>query len=211
MRRLVQVVRKNGTTFTLGALPQNNYGYMALGAEPEGVYVTSTGGQGGLWLLDYSGGVKQVESSGFYQLAAFGYAYGTVTPFVPQGGNNVIVRLNLKTGQTANWFTRPGLESKVVGVTLDGTPIIEASDRTSAQVWLGTQTPKLLHVAVLDSTRQSPPYMGYQPQQPVYAITALGDQAGIWVATYDGLFLYTDKAGWEFASSTTGQLGSTIQ
>lgn len=207
----VQAVRRNGTTFMLGTLPQNNTGYSALGAEPEGVYVTTDNGQGGLWLLDYSGGVKQVAATGFYQLAAFGYAYGTVTPFVPQGGTNVIIRTNLKTGQTVNWFTRPGLESRVVGVTLDGTPIIEASDRTSAQVWLGAQNPKLLHVAVLDPTRQSSNYPGYQPQQPAYAITALGDQVGIWVATYDGLYLYTDKAGWEFASSTTGQLGSTIQ
>ncbi|HET7465252.1 MAG TPA: hypothetical protein VFL29_01185 [Candidatus Dormibacteraeota bacterium] len=207
----VQVVRKNGSTYLLGALPENNYGFNALGAEPEGVYVTSGSGQGGLWLLDYSGGVKQVAATGFWQLAAFGYAYGTVTPFVPQGGTNVIMRINLKTKAIANWFSRPGLESRVVGVTLDGTPIIEASNTTTAQVWLGTQNAKLLHTEVLDTTRQGPVYPGYQPQAAIYAITALGDQVGIWVATTNGLYLYTDKSGWELASQTTGQLASTIQ
>jgi hypothetical protein len=207
----VEVVRRNGTTFTLGALPQNNYAFNALSAEPEGVYVTSSSGQGGLWLLGYAGGVKQISASGFWQLAAFGYAYGTVTPAVPQGGTNVILRLNLKTGQSTNWFTRPGLQSRVVGVTISGTPIIEAASQTTAQVWLGTQTGKLLHTEAIDGSRQANPYYGYQPYPSVYAITALGDQVGIWVSTTSGLYLYTDKAGWEFASQTTGQLASTIQ
>lgn len=200
---VVQVVRRNGTTYQLGGLPQNVYSFGAISAEPEGVYVVNTGGQGGLWLLDYSGGVKQLAQSGFWQVASFGYAYGTITSSVPQGGTNVIRRMNLKTGLTTDWFTRPGKRSQVVGVTINGTPIIESTSSTTDEVWLGTQTPKLL------ATNYAPP-SGVNGQQP-YVMSALGDQVGIWIATTTGLYLYTDKAGLEFASSATGQLASTIQ
>lgn len=201
---VVVVVRRDGTTFQLGALPQNVFTFGAISAEPEGVYVINTTGQGGLWLLDYAGGVKQLAPNGFWQMAAFGYAYGTITPSVPQGATNVIRRMNLKTGQTADWFSRPGMQSQVVGMTINGTPIIEARSVSVSEVWLGTQTPKLLH-----STMAMPPTGMYGQQ--LYVTSALGDQVGIWVATTNGLYLYTDKSGWELASQTTGQLASTIQ
>lgn len=200
---VVEVVRRNGTTFQLGPLPSNVYTFGAISAEPEGVYVVKGAGEGGLWLLDYSGGVKQIASSGFWQAASFGYAYGTITQSVPQGGTNVILRLNLKTGLTTDWFTRPGKQSQVVGVTINGTPIIESMSSTTDEVWLGTQTPKLL------ATNYAPPSGMYGPQR--YVTSALGDQVGIWIATQTGLYLYTDKAGLEFASSATGELASTIQ
>lgn len=203
----VAVMRANGTTYVLGALPQGNgVTFSILSAEPEGVYAGLQSGQGGLWILDYAGGVRAVYPVGFWQLAAFGYAYGTVTPFVPQGATNVVQRLNLKTGAAVDWFSRPGMQSRVVGVTVNGAPVIEATSTTTVEVWLGTQTPKLLHSETFTASPT-----GGMMGQPGYVVSALGDQVGIWVATNKGLYLYTDKAGWEFASPTTGILASTIQ
>ena len=201
----VEAVRRDGTTYMLAPLPQSpTYAFTILSAEPEGVYVSTLSGQGGLWLLDYAGGIRQVSPTGFWQLAAFGYAYGTVTPYVPQGATNVILRMNMKTGVYVEWFTRPGMQSHTVGVTVAGMPVIEATSAATDEVWLGTQVPKLL------TSRPAPATVpGGQPG--AYVSSALGDEVGIWVATSAGLYLYTDKAGWEFASPTTGMLASTIQ
>lgn len=208
----VMLVGKNGSPSLLANLPSNMYGYSVLSAEPEGVYVTALQGQGGLWRVDYSGGVHVVTATGFWQSAAFGYGYGTVTPSVPKGGTNVIRRIDLKTGAITDWFTVGGFQSRVVGLTQAGVPIIEASTDTLAEVWLGTAQPKLLHTETLTpSTANPPPYMGYQSQPPVYVVTALGDKLGIWVGTEGGLYLYSDQSGWELASTTTGQLGSDLQ
>lgn len=200
----VWIARINGTTDRLAALPAGNNSYTVLSAEPEGVYVSAQDGQGGLWLLDYTGKIRQVYATGFWQLAAFGYAYGTVTPYVPQGGTNTIIRLNLKTGQTANWFSETNFESRVVGITLAGVPIITTGNGYMVKVWFARAPadagPLLLYQ-----------YTGGQPGSMPYVLSALGDQTGIWVAMSNGLYLWTSKAGWEFASGTTGMLGSTIQ
>ena len=200
----VWIARSNGATDPLAPLPAGSNSYSLISAEPEGVYVSAQDGQGGLWLLDYTGKIRQVYATGFWQLAAFGYAYGTVTPYVPQGGTNIIIRLNLKTGQTASWFSETNFEARVVGITLAGVPIITTGDGYMVKVWLARAQadagPLLLYQ-----------YTGGQPGSMPYALSALGDQTGIWVAMSNGLYLWTSKAGWEFASPTTGMLASTIQ
>ncbi len=178
------------------------YSYGVVGAEPEGLYVIFNSWPGGpdsqsqgLMYVDYSGlNTHYVIETGFWSAAAYGYAYGTLTRSVPDGAGNVLRRLDLKTGQAGDWFTRPGLVSKVIGFTTEGIPIVFASSPERSEVWLVAPAPQLLFSGSADFTTTS----------------AGGDSIGIWVASNRGLFLYTQTAGWELASDTVGQLASTF-
>ena len=199
----VWIARSDGTSSALAML-RPGMPLTIVGVEPEGVYVSPQERQGGMVLLDYAGGTRQVSATGFWQLAAFGYAYGTVTPYVPQGGTTTIKMLNLKTGKVQDWFTDPGFQATVIGIDLNAVPIIAASNETTLKIWLArpqsTGGPIVLyqHDGRADNNRP-------------YPMSAVGDRFGVWVAMSDGLHLWSPQSGWEFVSSATGQIGSTMQ
>src|ERR1700737_433791 len=74
--------------------------------EASGVYAVNPG-SAGLWLLPFSGSARQITAHGYWQAATASAAYGTVTSAVPNGAANTIIKLDLKTGTTTDWFTRP--------------------------------------------------------------------------------------------------------
>jgi len=78
-----------------------------------------------LWLFPWSGtGERQVISTGFWHAVGGGAAWGTVSQAVPEGAANTVLRLDLGGGSPADWFSRPGLQSRVVGFDISGHPVV---------------------------------------------------------------------------------------
>jgi hypothetical protein len=94
-----------------------------ISAQPEGVYAINPN-LAGLWLLPYTGAAREITTAGYWSVEAAGAAYGTETSAVPQGVSNTIIKLDVKTGATTNWFTRAGESSSVAGVDGQGKPIV---------------------------------------------------------------------------------------
>lgn len=108
----------------------------------DGVYATVPN-TAGLWLLPSSGASpRQLTATGYWQAVIGTTAYGTPTSAVPSGTANTIQQLDLLSGTVRDYFTRPGMQSRVAGVD-QGTPIIYANgpypDGTFGnEVWIGS-------------------------------------------------------------------------
>lgn len=105
-----------------------------------GVYATQPN-KAGLWLLPFSGALRQITAGGFWQVANADAAYGTPTSAVPQGATNVIVRVDLNSGATSNWFTRKNSLSAAVGIDSHGAAIISViyfAEGGGSEVWIAT-------------------------------------------------------------------------
>jgi hypothetical protein len=183
--------------------------WQLLDAADTGVYATfSTGYQGGgpgLWLFPWSGsGERQVIAADFWQAIGGGAAWGTVSQSVPEGAADTIIRLDLSGGGPSDWFSRPGLHSRVIGFDSDGHPVVEASSKDVTEVWLITgqsSSSKLLTVPPPTQQGQNGPGPGRAVLRSV-----VGDGNGIWLATTDGLYLAAgDRV--EKVSTVTGELG----
>jgi hypothetical protein len=106
----------------------------------DGVYATNPN-VAGLWVLPFSSGARQVATSGYWQAATTGAAYGTATSAVPQGVSTTIIRLDLKTGAIdQNWFTRPESNSYVSGFDGHGNPVlyVNSFNGQGSAVWIST-------------------------------------------------------------------------
>lgn len=147
-------------------------------------------------------GERQVTGSNFWHAVGGGAAWGTVSESVPEGAANVVLRLDLGTGASAEWFSRPGLQSRVVGFDGSGHPVVQASSKDMTEAWLVTSQGNGTRLLALAPTGQQ----GINgPLRPMVQ-SVVGDDKGIWLATSDGLYLAT-AAGTEKASTVTGQLG----
>jgi hypothetical protein len=118
------------------------HAWTVAGVWPQGVYATIVN-QAGLWLFPYSGPAKQIATTGFWQIASSAAAYGTTTSAVPQGVENTIIRLDLKTGAISNWFTRKGAQSFATGLDAQGNPLIQVqyfipSSQNASETWDAT-------------------------------------------------------------------------
>jgi hypothetical protein len=198
---------KAGGAASAARINPNNGSWLLLDSADAGVYATfGTGYQGsgpGLWLFPWSGsGERQVTGNDFWQAIGGGAAWGTVSQSVPEGAANTIVRLDLSGGSPADWFSRPGLRSRVAGFDASGTPVVEASSKDVTEVWLVSgqnNGSKLLTV---------PPPTQQGQNGPIRAAveSVVGDSNGIWLATTDGLYLSAGNR-MEKVSTVTGQLG----
>jgi len=94
-----------------------------IGVQAAGVYAMQQN-KAGLWLVPYSGDPTQITSAGFWQAASSVAAYGTPTSAVPSGATNDIIRVDLKTGALATWFSRKDTQTSVMGIGAGGAPII---------------------------------------------------------------------------------------
>lgn len=207
---MVAVTAATGAEASLGPRPGGaasaarvNAGFWSVvEATDAGVYA-APGGAPGLWLFPWSGaGERQVTGSGFWQEVGGGAAWGTASQSVPEGAANVILRLDLADGTTTGWFSRPGLQSTVMGFDLSGHPVVQAMSKDVTEVWLVTgqnNGTKLLTVPP-GSTQGA-----NRPSQPNLQ-SVVGDDKGIWLATGDGLYLSTSSTT-EKVSAVTGQLG----
>ena len=197
------VVATGGTANTASG-PRVAMSWRVLSSEADGIYVVpAQDGFSGLYRVGYGGGVTQVAGDGYWHAVGYGYAYGTITSWVPSGAANTVVRLDLKTGARSDYYTATSLTSRVVGFAVDGSPVVFGTGPQSVQVSLLTGPNRA--VTLLSGAPPSGPAQG------MWLNSALGDSHGVWLATNQGLFLYTSAAGTELASPVAGQLGSTCR
>ena len=185
-------------------------GWQVVEALDTGVYAVPNGYPAipGLWLFPWSGtGERQVIGAGFWHAVGGGAAWGSVSPAVPEGAANTVLRLDLGGGAPADWFSRPGLQSRVVGFDISGHAVVEARSKDVMEAWLvtgqGSGTKLLTLTPTAAQKAQSGPY---GPGGPVIQ-SVVGDDKGTWLATTDGLYLST-SARTEKVSTVTGQLGA---
>ena len=172
----------------------------------EGVYASTTNAPG-LWLLPYSGSPRQIATTGFWQAADHGAAYGTATSAVPQGASSSIIKLDLTTGAITDWFGRSNSQAAVVGFDSQGNPIVQVSYTNAGQEWWLTTAPST-GVPLGGST-------GYG--QPMFQGPPVGDGHGIWFPAYvqqypngeAGMALVVPGSGVYWMSNVGGQLAGS--
>ena len=166
--------------------------WAVLDVEAAGVYAVK-GSLGGLWLLPFTGGVTTITTSGFWQAVGGGAAYGTITSSVPSGAGNTIVRIDLNSKSTTDYFGQPGVTSSVAGFGPNGKPVIFVQGRNGLQVWTDTGA-GIKGIAEVSGNR-------FYPNGP-----PLGDNHGLWLAGNNGIALYVYGQGWWWMTSIGGQL-----
>lgn len=180
------------------------HAWTVIDVENQGVYATIIN-QAGLWFLPYSGGFSQLASTGYWQLAAAGFAYGSTTSAVPQGFANTIIRRDLKTGAETDWFTRGGGQSYVIGFDARGNALISVNyfaNGAGSEVWITT------------SAKARLPIFG-SLQGLGLSGTPVADSHGVWFPAYissfnsstPGIALYVAGKGLYWMSSIGVQLG----
>lgn len=194
----------NGTVSEVGA----GHSWSLAGVQTDGVYAGDANA-GGLWLFPYSGASRQVTRSGYWRAASATAAYGTSTSAVPPGATNTIIRVDLKTGATSEWFARASAQSSVIGVDGKGNAIISVT-------YINGSGSDILIVNGPSSTTAITGF--YNPQYgPGTGFNSYGmpiaDSHGIWLtgsySSYgrgaSGLALYTGSAFY-WMSDIGGQL-----
>jgi hypothetical protein len=184
----------NGSQVVLGA----GKVWSVLDVEAVGVYAT-TGSVGGLWLLPFSGDVKQITSTGYWQAVNKTAAYGMSTSQVPDGVANTILRLDLSTGATSDWFTSPGFHSFVTGFDFKGNAVVMTSAFTRAEyssgIWI-TIAPNRGYLISISNGNY-----GLNPNG-----APVGDGHGLWFSSGQGIVLYAPDGTWHWVSGIGGQL-----
>ncbi|HEX2680966.1 MAG TPA: hypothetical protein VHQ03_06700 [Candidatus Dormibacteraeota bacterium] len=137
--------------------------WVIIDVKNEGVYASKPN-TGGLWLLTYDGAAHQLSASGYWQAVGGGAAYGTATSAVPSGVANTIIRFDLRSSSTTEWFTRPGQISIAEGFDTNGAAIVYSNQ----QVWL-VSSPTSAHL--LDDSGRGGTYVNGPP---------IADKNGIW-------------------------------
>jgi hypothetical protein len=178
----------NGTQMELGE--GTTWQVLSVGAA--GVYAAK-GQTGGLWLLPYAGGITTITTSGYWTAVYGDAAYGTATSSVPNGAGNTILRLDLTTGTTADYFSRPAQISSVAGFGPGGNPVIYVQGQPFT-IWTGTGA-GVTQIADLSGSN-------FYPNGPPIA-----DSHGLWLAGGNGIALYVVGQGWYWMSNLGGQLG----
>jgi hypothetical protein len=194
----------NGTQSELG----EGHSWAIVGVQADGVYAGDPN-SGGLWLLPYSGPSRQITKSGYWRAATSTAAFGTATSAVPQGATNSIIRLDLKTGATSEWFSRPFSQSSVVGFDGEGHAIISVNylNGSGTDIFVATSATSASPIAAY-----STPQYGGATGFTSYS-TPIADSHGLWFAGgyqqygrgENGVALYT-SAGFFWMSSIAGQL-----
>src|SRR5215472_495186 len=217
-RSVQAVVIATGAETNLGPRPNGaasaarlnaSNGWQVIEALDAGVYAvpSSYPPTPGLWLFPWSGtGERQVIGTGFWHAVGGGAAWGTVSQAVPEGAANTVLRLDLGGGSPADWFSRPGLQSRVVGFDSSGHAVVEARSKDVMEAWVVTGQSNGTKLFSLTPTAAQKAQSGPNgPGGPVIQ-SVVGDDKGTWLATTDGLYLSTSVRT-EKVSTVTGQLG----
>jgi len=196
----------NNTQTELG----EGHAWYIVTVQNQGVYAANPG-IAGLWLLPFSGTPRQITTAGYWQAGTALAAYGTVTSAVPSGASNSIIRLDLKTGATSDWFARPGTISQVTGFDGKGDPILSVSyiNGSGNEIWITTSPTTASPIAGIQFT----PYNsgGFNANG-----APIADSHGIWFAgnfnsayggpSATGVALYVPGSGFYWMSNIGGQL-----
>jgi hypothetical protein len=185
------------------------HAWSIVAVESAGVYAGDPNA-GGLWLFPFSGTPRQITTSGYWRAANSTAAYGTATSAVPQGATNSIIRLDLKTGSSTEWFSRSGAQVGVSGFDGKGNPIISVFylNGSGNEIWIAPGPTNAYAIAGFSN----PPYggsTGFNSYSPPIA-----DSHGLWFAgNYNGygnqatgVALYVPGSGFYWMSSIGGQL-----
>jgi hypothetical protein len=180
-----------------------------VGVQNAGVYA---GDQtiGGLWLFPYSGAARQITPSGYWQGASATAAYGTSTSAVPQGASNSILKLDLSTGKSTEWFSKPDMQVSLMGFDQDGNPIVNVRflNNSGTEIWIVTGANKGTAIAGFLSSYISLGFNSYN--------APVADSHGVWFSgnysspytgvNASGLALYVPGSGFYWMSGIQGQL-----
>jgi len=179
------------------------------GVQNDGVYAGDPN-TGGLWLLPYSGTPRQITKTGYWRAASSTAAYGTATSAVPQGVSNSIIRLDLKTGATMEWFSKAGTMSTITGLDGEGNPILNVNylSGLGTEIWIAAGPTNATAIAGYSQ----PPYgsaTGFNSYN-----TPVADSHGIWFQgnyqsynnSASGVALYVPGSGFYWMSSIGAQL-----
>ena len=148
----------------------------------------------GLWLLPFSGAPRQVTTKGYWQAVGGGAAYGFEVPSVPSGAVQALLRLDLKTGTTSTSLNNLPPNSNVLGLDLQGHPIV-IEQTSPPQVVVATGSNRRL---VISDGSMPNFYVSYG---------MLADRNGIWLASGTGLFMWTGVVGqMEQVSAVSGPI-----
>jgi len=138
-------------------------------------------------------------TTGYWQQVRYGYAYGTATSSVPQGATNTILRLDLRTGQSVDYFSYPSVQSSVAGFDYTGRPVIYVQGQNQGQqvflIYLGSSTPG--RGTLIGNLVGSNFWPNGAP---------VADTHGLWFASGNGIALFVDGGGWYSMSAIGGQL-----
>jgi hypothetical protein len=195
----------NGTQTELG----EGHSWYIITVQNQGVYAGNPG-IAGLWLLPFSGSPRQITTTGYWQAGTASAAYGTVTSAVPSGASNGIIRLDLKTGATSDWFARPGTISSVTGFDGKGDPILQVNYISGGnEIWITispTTASPIAGIAFFPNNSG-----GFSANG-----APIADSHGIWFAgnfsspysggSATGIALYVAGSGLYWMSSIGGQL-----
>jgi hypothetical protein len=179
-------------------------GWLPIEATSDGVYAIPQGPTGGLWVFPVSGaGERQVTASGFWHAIGGGAGWGTLTPSAPQGATTTIIRLDLASRATSDWFSRPGLQSHVEGFDTSCHAVVSETSADVTEIWLVTAQNNGTKLIAL-----TPPANGGQQGGPPRALvtSVIGDANGIWIETNRGLYLSAGGRT-EQVSAISGILG----
>ncbi len=196
----------NGTQTELG---QGQAWYIVT-VQNQGVYAGNPN-IAGLWFLPFSGTPRQITTAGYWQAGTSSAAYGTATSAVPSGATSSIIRLDLKTGATSDWFSRPGTQSSVTGFDGKGNPILQVSyiNGSGNEIWITTGPNNASPIAGIS-------FIPYNSGGFNANGTPIADSHGVWFAgnfnsayggaSATGVALYVAGEGLFWMSSIGGQL-----
>ena len=179
----------------------SGHAWRIVGVKNEGVYAEEVN-LAGLNLFAYSGTTTRITASGFWQTVDGTSAYGTATSAVPQGVSNTIIKLNLQTVSTSDFFTQPGFQMNVVGSDGHGGEVMYGYGNQGSTVWIVT--------GPTTATLIASSYAGFNPSGPPIA-----DRNGVWFFGYlpygggNVIALYVAGSGFYNVSSIGANLAGT--
>ena len=154
----------------------------------------------GFYVVPFSGAVKQVTAVGYWQGASATAAFGTATSAAPAGATLKMIRLDIASGGTSDWFSPDGVNQTVVGFDARGNPVLLGNFSSGGwAIWLTTSPTNGIVITNSGS--------GLNIQG-----SAVADTHGIWFPAYfqymntQGLVLWVAGSGLYWMTSIGGSL-----
>lgn len=97
--------------------------------------LATVGGAPGFWVLPFSGAPVQVVTTGYWQAANDTAAFGTATSAVPSGTTQQLIKLDISTAKTSDWFSLPNGNLNVVGFDTHGNPLVQVGYPAGYNAW----------------------------------------------------------------------------
>jgi hypothetical protein len=153
-----------------------------------GVYLVESrweGSPAGLWQLDpASGQLRTIRQDGAWTTVGNRAAWGFLGSRGMGEPVDRVDRLDLATGRTELWLSRPGTNLQVLGMDLQGRPLVQINSLTAQ--------PESPDVVLLEAPGQARILFSVPAVAP--ATGALADGHGIWFLTPTKVLLYREGA-----------------